>query len=122
MDFRKIIRRNWLAAVLGATFAMGAFVQSASAAPRYNLRRDVQSHRRDLRQDFRMRNRANRDIGRRLRQLHRSNQEFGRNSFRSRMLRRRLRRDLRRRYVMNRDIRQDRRDIRRDRRSGRRAV
>lgn len=115
MNLGRVVRRSLLAGVLGSVFAIGGFAQPASAVARYGVHRDIQSDRRDLRQDFRMRNRVNRDIGRRLRQLRRSNQEFGRDSFRSRMLRRRIRRDLRERYVMNRDIRQDRRETWRDR-------
>jgi len=118
MDFGRIVRRSLLAAALGSLFTMGGFAQPANATPRYGVHRDIQNNRRDLRQDFRMRNRENRDIGRRLRELRRSNQEFGRNSFRSRMLRRSLRRDLRERRVTNREIRQDRRDAWRDHHRG----
>lgn len=115
MDFMKIVRRSLLAVALGSMFAMGGFAQPATAAPRYSMHNDVRSGHRDVRRDFRGRNRMNRNIGRNLRALRRSNREFGRNSLRSRMLRRRLRRNLRRRYAMNRKTRQSKRGTRRDR-------
>jgi hypothetical protein len=115
MSFWKIVRRGFLAVALGSLFAIGALAQPASAAPRYGPHSEWRGDRNGIRRDARVRNRLNRNIRRSFRQLRRSNREFGRNSFRSRMLRRRIRRDSRQRYALNRDIRQNRRDVWRDR-------